>query len=294
MDFQPTCSIPLRWHLGTLYTNGKENNESPSQRTDSRRQKPRHPHVWSGVNCERKTDHQCICRSKRQWSTADNKSPVVAASCFDTSTWQIPERRFVLQATELIKLTRSPTLVKTCPLFSMRMSKIRHQHAIFDAIWQVSPALLTFRRHWPVTKADVLLTFCTYKVLYAKKAGGKNCWGNLLGGVLMATMRCARRHARGHQHQRCRHGVGLLVDYLFCVQAEMASSPEYLSNVFWCRWLKEYLPSLQEREKCNRPKRNFQIGDIVLLLQDNTPRSSWPWPELLKSTATAVMAMWEV
>ena len=45
----------------------------------------------------------------------------------------------------------------------------------------------------PVTKADVLLTFCTYKVLYAKKAGGKNCLGNLLGGVLMATMRCARR-----------------------------------------------------------------------------------------------------
>ena len=55
-----------------------------------------------------------------------------------------------------------------------------------------------------------------YKVLYGKKAGSKNCRGNLLGGVLMATMRCARRHARGHEHQRCQHGVGLLVDYLFC------------------------------------------------------------------------------
>ena len=33
----------------------------------------------------------------------------------------------------------------------------------------------------PVMKADVLLTFCTYQVLYTKKAGGKNCRGNYPG-----------------------------------------------------------------------------------------------------------------
>ena len=130
-------------------------------------------------------------------------------------------QKFGLKKAKLaILLTRSPTLVKTCPLFFnahvQNTPSIRHFWRHIDAIWQVSPALLTFRRHLPVTKADVLLTFCTYKVLYTKKAGGKNCRGNLLGGVLMETMRCARRHARGHQHQRCRHGVGLLVDYLFC------------------------------------------------------------------------------
>ena len=57
---------------------------------------------------------------------------------------------------------------------------------------------------------------------------------------------------------------------------------QYLANVFWCRWLKEYLPSLQQREKWNRWKRNFQIGDIVLLLQDNTPRSSWPLARIVE------------
>ena len=36
--------------------------------------------------------------------------------------------------------------------------------------------------------------------------------GTCQDGVLKATMRCARRHARGHQLQRCRHRVGLLVD----------------------------------------------------------------------------------
>ena len=60
----------------------------------------------------------------------------------------------------------------------MRMSKIRHQYAILTPSWLVPPALLTFKRHSPVTKADVVLTFCTYKVLYTKKAGGKTCRGN--------------------------------------------------------------------------------------------------------------------
>ena len=56
----------------------------------------------------------------------------------------------------------------------MRMSKIRYQYTILTPSWEVPPALLTFKRHLPVTKADVLLTFCTYKVLYAKKSGSKN------------------------------------------------------------------------------------------------------------------------
>ena len=61
----------------------------------------------------------------------------------------------------------------------MRMSKIRHQYAILTPSWLVPPALLTFKRHLLVTKADVVLTFCTYKVLYTRKAGGKNCPGGL-------------------------------------------------------------------------------------------------------------------
>ena len=108
---------------------------------------------------------------------------------------------------------------------------IRHFDAILTPSWQVSPALLTFRRHFPATKADVLLTFCTYKVLYAKKTGSRNYRGNLPGGVLMATMRCARRHAREHQHQRRRHGIGLLVDYLFCDGVVRLQIPECFANI---------------------------------------------------------------
>jgi hypothetical protein len=51
---------------------------------------------------------------------------------------------------------------------------------------------------------------------------------------------------------------------------------QYLADVFWRRWIKEYLPMLQERHKWNHPSRNFCIGDIVLLVDTTVPRNAWP------------------
>ena len=36
------------------------------------------------------------------------------------------------------------------------------------------------------------------------------------------------------------------------------------------------LPSLQQRQKWSKPQRNLAVNDIVLLLDESTPRSSWP------------------
>ena len=46
---------------------------------------------------------------------------------------------------------------------------------------------------------------------------------------------------------------------------------QHLTNEFWTRWRKEFLHVLQERQKCVRLRRNMQIGDIVLVKDDNTP-----------------------
>ncbi len=51
---------------------------------------------------------------------------------------------------------------------------------------------------------------------------------------------------------------------------------QYLANVFWRRWIKEYLSALQIREKWQRPHRNANVNDIVLIVDENTPRGQWP------------------
>ena len=51
---------------------------------------------------------------------------------------------------------------------------------------------------------------------------------------------------------------------------------QYLSDLFWKRWVREYLPFLQERQKWLIPQRNVQVGDIVLVVDPSAPRGSWP------------------
>ena len=50
---------------------------------------------------------------------------------------------------------------------------------------------------------------------------------------------------------------------------------QYISDLFWKRWIKEYLPQLQERQKWTKIKRNFVPGDIVIIMDDSAPRNSW-------------------
>lgn len=49
---------------------------------------------------------------------------------------------------------------------------------------------------------------------------------------------------------------------------------QYLADLFWKRWVKEYLPSLQERQKWTETKKNVAVGDIALVV-DSSIRSSY-------------------
>ena len=50
---------------------------------------------------------------------------------------------------------------------------------------------------------------------------------------------------------------------------------QYMSNLFWKRWITEYLPQLQEHQKWSGVNRNFVPGDIVVIVDDSAPRNSW-------------------
>ena len=51
---------------------------------------------------------------------------------------------------------------------------------------------------------------------------------------------------------------------------------QHLVNEFWTRWRKEFLLTLQTRQKWTRSRRDVQVNDIVIIKDDNLPRSSWP------------------
>ena len=51
---------------------------------------------------------------------------------------------------------------------------------------------------------------------------------------------------------------------------------QLLANRFWQRWIREYLPTLQERQKWLDEQPNLRKGDLVLVADHNVPRGKWP------------------
>ncbi|CAG7720615.1 unnamed protein product [Allacma fusca] len=51
---------------------------------------------------------------------------------------------------------------------------------------------------------------------------------------------------------------------------------QYLADVFWARWLKEYLPTLTLRNKWNSSSVDIRKGDVVIVVDQNLTRNSWP------------------
>ena len=57
---------------------------------------------------------------------------------------------------------------------------------------------------------------------------------------------------------------------------------QHIASEFWSRWRKEFLSSLQARSKWNSKTRNIEVGDIVLL-KDDQPRNHWPMAHVIET-----------
>lgn len=62
---------------------------------------------------------------------------------------------------------------------------------------------------------------------------------------------------------------------------------QYVAELFWKRWLQEYLPLIQTRQKWSRQRRNFIPGDVVLMADSTAPRSSWQLGRILEARPDA-------
>lgn len=57
---------------------------------------------------------------------------------------------------------------------------------------------------------------------------------------------------------------------------------QYLTDCFCRHWMREYLPSLTERRKWLRGQNNLNVGDIVIVIEPDTPRGEWPIDRVIK------------
>eukprot|EP00794_Sanderia_malayensis_P002012 gene2012-biopygen1824 len=51
---------------------------------------------------------------------------------------------------------------------------------------------------------------------------------------------------------------------------------QYMADLFWKRWTKEYLPTLQLRQKWNSIECNLKKNDLVLVMEQTHNRNQWP------------------
>lgn len=58
---------------------------------------------------------------------------------------------------------------------------------------------------------------------------------------------------------------------------------QYLADLFWRRWTQEYLTLMQERQKWSKVRENLKVGDVVVIVDPTSPRSSWPLARILET-----------
>lgn len=51
---------------------------------------------------------------------------------------------------------------------------------------------------------------------------------------------------------------------------------QYLADTFWRRWLRDYLPTLQVRQRWLSLRWNLKVGDLILVIDESAPRGRWP------------------
>jgi len=56
---------------------------------------------------------------------------------------------------------------------------------------------------------------------------------------------------------------------------------QFLAALFWRRWIKEYLPALQQSNKWMDPEPNLQVNYIVIVTDETMPRNVWPVRHIL-------------
>ena len=59
---------------------------------------------------------------------------------------------------------------------------------------------------------------------------------------------------------------------------------QYMTELFWSKWMRYYLPELQGRQKWRKEKHNLKFGDVVLVVDMQNYRNYWPLGLVIQAT----------
>lgn len=62
---------------------------------------------------------------------------------------------------------------------------------------------------------------------------------------------------------------------------------QQLADMFWRRWLREYLPTMAARQKWHHPTTPLKKDDLVVIMDPALPRNSWPRGRIIEATPAA-------
>lgn len=51
---------------------------------------------------------------------------------------------------------------------------------------------------------------------------------------------------------------------------------QFISECYWRRWIKDYMAFLQVKQKWTKERRDIQVNDVVLVVEDKIARGKWP------------------
>ncbi|XP_062555750.1 uncharacterized protein LOC134220664 [Armigeres subalbatus] len=59
---------------------------------------------------------------------------------------------------------------------------------------------------------------------------------------------------------------------------------QILANLYWKRWVSDYLPEITRRSKWFQPTKPIVVGDIVVIAGPRSPRNCWPKGRVISTT----------
>lgn len=60
------------------------------------------------------------------------------------------------------------------------------------------------------------------------------------------------------------------------IMINMWRASQRLADIFWKRWVAEYLPTILKVPKWSKESKNVELGDIVIIVDSESPRNCWP------------------